>query len=89
MCRRPWEAAELGLSEALLRQGEIFGLPVDGIRFDLGWVQVANQVKVTKEGLVFAPPKRDKARDVPFPDGVAHALEVHMETFPPVEITLP
>ncbi|MDX3365485.1 site-specific integrase [Streptomyces sp. ME02-6987-2C] len=72
-----------------LRQGEIFGLPVDDIRFDSGWVQVANQVKVTKEGLVFAPPKRDKVRDVPLPDSVAHALETHIKTFSPVEITLP
>ncbi|MGW4250775.1 tyrosine-type recombinase/integrase [Streptomyces californicus] len=72
-----------------LRQGEIFGLPVDGIRFDSGWLHVANQVKVTKEGLLFAPPKRDKVRDVPLPDCVAHVLKAHMETFPPVEITLP
>lgn len=72
-----------------LRQGEIFGLPVDGIRFASGWLQVANQVKVTKEGLVFAPPKRDKVRDVPLPDRVAHVLKAHMERFPPVEVTLP
>ncbi|MFF8928739.1 tyrosine-type recombinase/integrase [Streptomyces longwoodensis] len=72
-----------------LRQGEIFGLPVDEIDFDSGWLHVVNQVKVTKEGLVFAPPKRNKLRDVPLPNRVAHALKQHIETFPPVEITLP
>jgi hypothetical protein len=48
-----------------------------------------NQVKATKEGLVFAPPKRNKIRDVPLPDRVAHVLKQHMAAFPPVEITLP
>lgn len=46
-----------------LRQGEIFGLPVDEIGFDSGWLHIVNQVKVTKEGLVFAPPKRNKIRE--------------------------
>ncbi|MEU3546641.1 tyrosine-type recombinase/integrase [Streptomyces longwoodensis] len=72
-----------------LRQGEIFGLPVDAIGFDSGWLHIANQVKVTKDGLVFAPPKRAKIRDVPLPDRVAYVLKQHMEAFPPVEISLP
>ncbi|MFJ5027043.1 tyrosine-type recombinase/integrase [Streptomyces sp. NPDC088560] len=72
-----------------LRQGEIFGLPVDEISFDSGWLHIKNQVKVTKEGLVFAPPKRNKVRDVPLPDRLAHVLKQHIEAFPPVEITLP
>ncbi|MFI5886462.1 tyrosine-type recombinase/integrase [Streptomyces sp. NPDC051554] len=72
-----------------LRQGEIFGLPVEGINFDSGWLHVANQVKVTKGGLVFDLPKRNKERDVPLPDRVAHVLKQHMETFPPVDVTLP
>jgi integrase len=42
-----------------------------------------------ERGLVFAPPKRAKIRDVPLPDRVAHVLKQHMEAFPPVEITLP
>jgi integrase len=46
-------------------------------------------VKVTKGGLVFDLPKRNKERDVPLPDRVAHVLKQHMETFPPVEVTLP
>jgi integrase len=72
-----------------LRQGEIFGLSVDEIDFDAGWLHIVNQVKVTKSGLVFAPPKRNKLRDVPLPDRVANVLKLHMEAFPPVEITLP
>jgi integrase len=72
-----------------LRQGEIFGLPVDEIGFDSGWVHIANQVKVTKEGFVFPPPKRNKIRDVPLPDRLAHILKRHMETLPPGEVALP
>lgn len=72
-----------------LRQGEIFGLPADEIDFDSGWLHVVNQVQVTKQGMVFAPPKREKLRDVPLPDRVAHVLKLHMEAFPPVEVTLP
>ncbi len=58
-------------------------MPVDGIGFDSGWLHIANQVKVTKHGLVFAPPKRNKIRAVPLPDRVAHVLKQHMEAFPP------
>lgn len=72
-----------------LRQGEIFGLAVDAIGFDTGWLHVGNQVKVARGRLVFSPPKRDKRRDVPLPDRVAQALKRHMEAFPPVEVTLP
>ncbi|MBK3629919.1 site-specific integrase [Streptomyces sp. MBT49] len=72
-----------------LRQGEIFGLPVEAIGLDSGWVRVANQVKVARGQLVFAPPKRNKERDVPLPDQVAQVLQQHMEDFPPVDVTLP
>ncbi|MGH4027855.1 site-specific integrase [Actinomycetota bacterium Odt1-20B] len=72
-----------------LRQGEIFGLPVDEVGFDTGWLHVGYQVKVSGGKLVFAPPKRDKERDVPLADSVAHALKEHMGAYPPVEVTLP
>ncbi|MBT2511036.1 site-specific integrase [Streptomyces sp. ISL-98] len=72
-----------------LRQGEIFGLPVDEIGFDTGWLHVGYQVKVAGGKLVFAPPKRNKERDVPLSDRVAHALKAHMDAHPPVEVTLP
>ncbi|MFC5144052.1 tyrosine-type recombinase/integrase [Streptomyces aureoversilis] len=70
-----------------LRQGEIFGLP-DG-DLDTGWLHVAIQVKVAGGRLVFAPPKRDKERDVPLPDRVAHVLKQHRKAHPPVKVTLP
>lgn len=47
------------------------------------------QVKKLKGGLVFAPPKRGKLRDVPLDPEVSAALTEHMETFPPVKVTLP
>lgn len=72
-----------------LRQGEIFGLPVEEIGFDSGWLHVAHQVKLANGHLVFGPPKRNKERDVPLPDVVAQALKRHIATYPPVELTLP
>ncbi|MCE7081280.1 site-specific integrase [Streptomyces sp. ST2-7A] len=72
-----------------LRQGEIFGLAVEAVHFDSGWLHVACQVKVADGHLVFGPPKRNKERDVPLPDRVAIALKQHMEEFPPVNVSLP
>ncbi|MFC4036535.1 tyrosine-type recombinase/integrase [Streptomyces polygonati] len=71
-----------------LRQGEIFGLAVDNIG-DLGWLYVRQQVKKLRGGLVFAPPKRGKVRDVPLDPEVSAALAEHIKRFPPVEVTLP
>jgi len=72
-----------------LRQGEIFGLSTEAIGFDTGWLHVALQVKVANGKLVFARPKRDKERDVPLSDRVAHTLKRHMEAHPPVSVQLP
>ncbi|MEV5959609.1 tyrosine-type recombinase/integrase [Streptomyces sp. NPDC051987] len=72
-----------------LRQGEIFGLPVDEISFLKGWLHVAYQVKLINGHPVFAPPKRGKVRDVPLPETVGRAFAAHMKQFPPVEVTLP
>ena len=71
-----------------LRQGEIFGLAVENIG-DLGWLYVRQQVKKLRGGLVFAPPKRGKIRDVPLDPEVSAALTKHMKRFPPVDVTLP
>lgn len=38
---------------------------------------------------MFAPPKCDKERDVPLPMSVANSLRAHMDTYKPVEVTLP
>ncbi|MCZ4122618.1 tyrosine-type recombinase/integrase [Streptomyces sp. H39-S7] len=72
-----------------LRQGEIFGLPVDEVGFLTGWVHVAYQVKLVDGQAVFAPPKRGKVRDVPLPERVGQAFAAHMKQFPPVDVTLP
>ncbi|MFD3663416.1 tyrosine-type recombinase/integrase [Streptomyces sp. NPDC058659] len=72
-----------------LRQGEIFGLAVEHVRYDTGWLHVANQVKVVNGRLVFSPPKRGKERDVPLPRQVARILREHAEEFPPVDVSLP
>ncbi|MDH2393152.1 site-specific integrase [Streptomyces sp. HNM0663] len=72
-----------------LRQGEIFGLPVDEVDPLAGVLHVTQQIKIVDRRLVFAPPKNGKLRDVPLPDAVAFALAEHMTAFPPVEITLP
>ncbi|MGB8942557.1 MAG: site-specific integrase [Streptomyces sp.] len=72
-----------------LRQGEIFGLPIDEVGFDTGWLHVGYQVKMASGKQVFAPPKREKERDVPLPDQIAAALKAHIEEYPPVLVTLP
>lgn len=74
-----------------LRQGEIFGFSPDDIDWLPGVVHVKRQLKLLRAGggLVFAPPKRGKARDVPLAESVKVALAEHMRLFPPVEVTLP
>ncbi|GAA2279157.1 hypothetical protein GCM10010149_23580 [Nonomuraea roseoviolacea subsp. roseoviolacea] len=72
-----------------LRQGEIFGLPLDEVDFAAGWLHVAYQVKVVNGHLVFAPPKRGKERDVPLPGRVADVVKAHMKLHPPAKVTLP
>ncbi|MDJ1641118.1 tyrosine-type recombinase/integrase [Streptomyces pakalii] len=72
-----------------LRQGEIFGLAEEEIRFGSGWVHVGSQVKIVGGELVFALPKRQKQRDVPLSPQVAEALQKHLTDFSPVAVTLP
>lgn len=72
-----------------LRQGEIFGLAEEEIRFGTGWVHVGCQVKVVNGVLVFALPKRQKERDVPLSPQVAEVLKKHVSDFAPVAVTLP
>ncbi|WP_371592726.1 tyrosine-type recombinase/integrase [Streptomyces virginiae] len=72
-----------------LRQGEIFGLAVDAVNAETGWLHIECQVKVVNGHLVFSPPKRGKERDVPLPDRVAHVLKLHSEKFAPVDVSLP
>ena len=102
---RPWTAARAfavraGLPDRFramvdaaggcgLRQGEVFGLPVEEIDFETGWLHVTCQVRNVSGRIVFAPPKRGKLRDVPLAPAVAQAFRDHMDRFPPVAVTLP
>ncbi|MFD9999827.1 tyrosine-type recombinase/integrase [[Kitasatospora] papulosa] len=72
-----------------LRQGEIVGLAEEAIDFKFGSLRVIRQVKLIRGKAVFAPPKCGKERDVPLPPSIAVALRAHMDTYKPVEITLP
>ncbi len=72
-----------------LRQGEIFGLAVDELDFEGGWLPVSHQLKRIRGKYVFALPKGGKVRDVPLPSAVATVLRDHMKEFDPVNVTLP
>jgi integrase len=66
-----------------LRQGEAFGLRVCDVDFLGQQVRVRQQVKhVRGEGVVLAPPKGGRTRDVPLPDSVAQAIAEHLRAFP-------
>jgi integrase len=72
-----------------LRQGEIFGLAVDELDFEGGWLAVGHQLKRIRGKYVFALPKGGKTRDVPLPKAVATALRDHSKQFEPIDVTLP
>lgn len=71
------------------RQGEIFGLAEEDVRFLERRVQVVRQIRQVRGKLVFAPPKGGKTRDVPLGEQPGLALSAHMADVPPVEVTLP
>jgi integrase len=70
-----------------LRQGEAFALSPDDL--DGEDIHVTRQVIVLGGRLAFAPPKGNKERDAPCPPELAEAIKLHMEEYPPVEVTLP
>jgi integrase len=72
-----------------LRIGEVFGLAVDDIDLDDGWLYVRRQVKVVRSRRVFGLPKNDKDRRIPLPGHVARVLQRYMADFAPVAVTLP
>ncbi|YCK39716.1 tyrosine-type recombinase/integrase [Actinomadura sp. ATCC 39365] len=73
-----------------MRQGEIFGFSPDDVDWLPGVAHIKRQLKLLKgEGLVFAPPKGGKPRDVPLAESIKVALAEHMRLYPPVEVTLP
>ncbi|MFC9248367.1 tyrosine-type recombinase/integrase [Streptomyces sp. NPDC057136] len=101
----PWTASQVfGVQAALpehlrlavdvaggcgLRQGEVFGLDVEELDCEGGWLSVQHQLKRIRGKFVFALPKGRKLRDVPLPDAVADAIRAHIERHPPVKVTLP
>jgi integrase len=82
----PWLGAGTGM-----RQGELFGLAVDDVRF-LGRdprIAVGRQVKLVDGRLCFAPLKNRKPHSVPLARSLAPLLARHLELYPAVEVTLP
>lgn len=72
-----------------LRQGEIFGLAIDELDFEGGWLAVSHQLKRIRGKYVFALPKGGKIRDVPLPKAVAAVLRAHSKEYQPIDVTLP
>lgn len=72
-----------------LRQGEVFGLSPDDVDERRRVIHVRRQVKIVGAQLVFAPPKRNKARDVPLAEYVREELVTHTGDWQPIEVTLP
>jgi integrase len=72
-----------------LRQGEIFGLPLDAVDFLRRTVRIRLQVRIVGNRPVFAPPKGGRERDVPLPEPVVTALAAHLGQFPARPVTLP
>ena len=94
----PWTAAQVSAVRAALppryqaladagrwlglRQGEAFGLAADDVDFLRRVVHVRRQVKRLGNGLVFAPPKGGKDREVPLADEVGLRLSAHIAAGP-------
>ncbi|MFH9425571.1 hypothetical protein [Streptomyces sp. NPDC017529] len=85
---RYWLLVVLGAGLRVgLRQGEAFGLSLEGIGFADDVVYVRRQVKRVGSTLCFALPKGRKARDVPLPSSVARDIQRHTEFFAPLPVT--
>lgn len=72
-----------------MRQGEIFGIAVDDLDLEGGWVRVTHQIKRVRSRLVFGLPKTNRERRIPLPASVAGVLAAHLSAFPAVPVTLP
>ncbi|MFF9808638.1 tyrosine-type recombinase/integrase [Streptomyces coeruleorubidus] len=86
--RRYQAAVDVGAGCGL-RQGEIFGLAVEELDYEGGWLAVGHQLKRIRGKYVFALPKGGKARDVPLSKAVATAIQDHSKEFEPIDVTLP
>ena len=72
-----------------LRQGEVFGLPLDAVDFLRRNVRVRVQIRVVANRAVFAPAKSKRERDIPLPEPVSLALAAHLASCPARPVTLP
>jgi integrase len=84
-----WQAmADCGAGLGV-RQGEIVAMGPDEIDFLRRKVHVRRQVKRVNGRLWFAFPKGGKEREVPLAEWVSLRLAAHIDSYPPVEVTLP
>ncbi|HEY9367589.1 site-specific integrase [Streptomyces sp.] len=73
-----------------LRQGECFGLALDGINWLGREVNVIRQVRLLDDGtFVFSPPKGDKTRTVPLHERDSLRLAAHISAHGTTTVTLP
>lgn len=72
-----------------LRQGETFGLNVDGVDFLRRVVHVRQQLRLVGNQVVLAPPKGGREREVPLPDVVAMAVAEHVQGFGTATVEIP
>src|SRR4051794_11641276 len=79
-----WRAAVILAAGTGMRQGEVFGLPVDRIAFLRRTVPVDRQlVTVPGRPPTLAPPKTEASvRTIPLPQVVVDALAAHLAAFP-------
>ncbi|SEP51063.1 tyrosine-type recombinase/integrase [Amycolatopsis saalfeldensis] len=72
-----------------LRQGEIFAFSPDNIDRDRMEYRCTRQMVTVNGVRKFKLPKGHKTRVIPLGYGVLDEIDAYMETYPPVEITLP
>ncbi|SFR21996.1 Site-specific recombinase XerD [Lentzea waywayandensis] len=72
-----------------LRQGEVFGFSPDDVDESEGVLHVVRQIKIVRGKMIFAPPKHGKCRDVPLAASLGESINVHVQKFEPLPITLP
>ncbi|MGH8946590.1 MAG: tyrosine-type recombinase/integrase [Acidimicrobiia bacterium] len=72
-----------------LRQGEIFGLPIENVDFLRRVVHVRQQLRRIGRETVLALPKGGREREVPLPDVVSVALAEHLRIHGTTETMLP
>lgn len=85
-----WAAMVLLAAGTGMRQGEVFGLTTDRVRFLQRKAVVDRQLRGVEDGMpIFGPPKTPTSdREIPLPQVVADTLAAHLEAFPAGEAGL-